>query len=290
MKNNVLAFTIAGVLAVGTSGCAVDQMSKSQIGTGAGAIIGGLIGQNNGGAMGAIVGAAIGGGIGYLIGSDLDEQDRKALNQKTQESLDQMQNGQSVAWKSDRTDSQANIKVTEVKEESKTVEVASATQITIPPNFKVLNKTYQATNNTKIYTSTSNSSNVVGTLSKYKTAKVMGKTQDGNWLLVSRNGVVVGFISASDAKVYVSTVAKAATSAPVASKAEVADLDAMPSKEVSKGVKTVAFDLDAIETKKTNTTANVECKMLEIDVKSSKGTKQDTTKACKTPTGTWELG
>ena len=288
--NKVLLSSIACAMTFAVSGCALDQMSKSQIGTGAGAIIGGLIGQNNGGAVGALVGAAVGGGIGYLIGSDMDEEDRKALNKKTQESLDQMQSGQSVAWKSDRTDSQANIKVTEIKEESKPVEVASATQITIPPNFKVLNKTYQATSNAKIYTSTSSSSSVVGTLSKNKTAKVMGKTQDGNWLLVSRNGVVVGFINASDAKVYVPPLAKATTSAPVVAKAEIADLDAMPSKELSKGVKTVAFDLDAIETKNTKTTASVECKMLEVDVKSSKGTKQDSTKACKTPSGTWELG
>lgn len=46
--NKVLLSSIACVMTLAVSGCALDQMSKSQIGTVVGAISGGLIGQNNG--------------------------------------------------------------------------------------------------------------------------------------------------------------------------------------------------------------------------------------------------
>ena len=77
---------LAALLAVGlisTSGCA--SMSNKErgavIGAGAGAAIGGVIGNNTGStARGAIIGAVVGGAAGAVIGHQMDQQ-AKELDQ-----------------------------------------------------------------------------------------------------------------------------------------------------------------------------------------------------------------
>lgn len=297
MKKQLLPVAIAVCLTVGVTGCALDQMSKQDIGTGIGVLAGAVIGNKvgDGGAAGIAIGAAVGGFLGNRIGAHLDEEDRKALAAQTAQNLETLKTGEAMTWKSDRTGSTATVQVSEAKDEQKQIDIPTASAITVPANVKLVQKTYQATKDTTIYTQTSNSSNIVGTLGKNKTTNVMGKTEDGQWLLVSRKGVLVGFVSANNLKVYTPPApavktAQATTVKPAAPSVAVADLDAMPSKEVTKSTKTAAFDLDAIDVKKQSTTASVECKTLTYDIKTKDNTSQETGKACKTPNGTWDLG
>lgn len=71
-----LAALIA-ITAVGTSGCAsmTNKERGAVIGAGAGAAIGGVIGNNTGStARGAIIGAVVGGAAGAVIGHQMDQQ------------------------------------------------------------------------------------------------------------------------------------------------------------------------------------------------------------------------
>lgn len=300
MKKQLLSVAIAICFTVGVSGCSLDQMSKQDIGTGIGVLAGAIVGSKlgDGGAAGIAAGAAIGGLLGNRIGAHLDEEDRKALAAQTAQNLETLKTGEAMTWKSDRTGSTATVQVSEAKDEQKQIDIPTASAITVPANVKLVQKTYQATKDSTIYTQTSNSSNIVGTLGKNKTTNVMAKTEDGQWLLVSRKGVLVGFVSASNLKAYtppapVAKTAQATTKAVAAAPvtpAVVADLDAMPAKEVTKSTKTAAFDLDAIDVKKQSTTASVECKTLTYDIKTKDSSTKETGKACKTASGTWDLG
>jgi len=80
MINNKIRITVASVLAAGmlvSVGCAsMNQKERGAvIGAGAGAAIGGVIGNQTGStARGAIIGAVIGGAAGAVIGHQMDQQ------------------------------------------------------------------------------------------------------------------------------------------------------------------------------------------------------------------------
>jgi len=77
--------------------------SKQQIGTGAGAIVGGLIGSQFGKGGGQIAATIIGAGAGALIGRSigqhLDENDKKIMADRSQYALEESPSGKSVPWK-----------------------------------------------------------------------------------------------------------------------------------------------------------------------------------------------
>jgi surface antigen len=295
LKQKILAGSVAVIFASGLSGCAMDQMSKEDIGTGIGVLAGAVLGSKmgNGGAGAVALGALAGGFLGHAIGAHLDEEDRKDLAAKTAQNLETMQAGQKIDWQSAKTGNSATVTVSNVTEEKRQVNIQTASAITVPADVKLLSKTYQATKATTIYTqSNATTGNIVGTLAKNKTAKVMGMTNDGQWLLVARKGTLVGFIKSEDAKIYVQPkpVAVVAKAEPKSEpQHEVADLDNMSAKEVKGQAKTVAFDLDSVQPVTKQATATTECKTLIYDINTKGQTSKETAKACKVG-GAWELG
>jgi surface antigen len=77
--------------------------SKQQIGTGAGVLVGGLIGSQFGKGGGQIVGTLIGAGAGALIGNSigkhLDDKDKEIMAHRSQYALEESPSGRAVAWK-----------------------------------------------------------------------------------------------------------------------------------------------------------------------------------------------
>ena len=76
MKNRLLALVLAATT-VGASACASmnNKERGAVIGAGAGAAVGGVIGNNTGStARGAIIGAVVGGAAGAVIGHQMDQQ------------------------------------------------------------------------------------------------------------------------------------------------------------------------------------------------------------------------
>jgi surface antigen len=83
------------------------SINKQDIGTVGGAIGGGIIGSNIGKGKGAIAGtiagALLGGAFGSNIGQSLDNADRAAAEQASQNALEKGQPGQSLPWKNSQT-------------------------------------------------------------------------------------------------------------------------------------------------------------------------------------------
>jgi len=75
--SNVIRFTLLATVAVTTAACATwgKREGGAVIGAGAGAVVGGIIGNQTGStARGAIIGAAVGGATGAIIGHQMDQQ------------------------------------------------------------------------------------------------------------------------------------------------------------------------------------------------------------------------
>lgn len=78
-------------------------LSKSDLGTGlgavGGAVIGSSFGKGNGRVVGGVIGGLLGAGIGNSVGSSLDRSDMTYYNQTSQRALETAQPGQSLPWK-----------------------------------------------------------------------------------------------------------------------------------------------------------------------------------------------
>ena len=103
MKKNRLFCALFVLMALGMTSCLNQGDNQKQtIGTGAGAVIGGLLGSMVGdgkGKMWAVgVGTALGAFLGSRLGSKLDESDRALANQATQVSLERNISGTSSNW------------------------------------------------------------------------------------------------------------------------------------------------------------------------------------------------
>lgn len=101
MKTKILA--VVALLAVGLTGCTnlQGQGNKQLVGTGAGAIVGGLAGAQFGSGKGQLVGAGIGTLLGALVGSEigssLDKADMAYAN-RAQQNAYSAPVGETVSW------------------------------------------------------------------------------------------------------------------------------------------------------------------------------------------------
>jgi surface antigen len=88
-------------------------INKQDIGTVGGAIGGGIIGSNIGGGKGrtaAIIGGTLLGGLlGNSIGQSLDNADRAAYHQASQQALETAQPGQSLPWQNPQSGNSGTI-------------------------------------------------------------------------------------------------------------------------------------------------------------------------------------
>lgn len=106
MKKQFLTLTLAATLALGA--CAQDGTqnpwgmgTKQTVGTGAGAILGGVLGSNVGGGKGQLwatgAGALLGAFVGSSVGKSLDQADMAYHNQAAQQAYTAPLN-QTITW------------------------------------------------------------------------------------------------------------------------------------------------------------------------------------------------
>ena len=102
------------VMAAGCANLSDNEwVNKENIGTlvgaTAGVLIGSQIGDGNGRKIAMLAGALAGGYLGKTIGAKLDERDRQALAQQTQQALQYARDGQSSQWTSTHSGASATI-------------------------------------------------------------------------------------------------------------------------------------------------------------------------------------
>lgn len=276
---SVLALAIAA-----TSGCAELGINKQQAGTAigavAGAVAGSFIGKGNGRIVATLLAGAVGGYVGNKIGAMLDEQDKQALALRTQEALSLSANDsvQPVSWTS--AHSGASAQITQGKEftQTKTVEVKRAPKIAAVPSMKILNEQYLTKSSSNVRAAPDKAADKVGGLPAGTEFTAVGST--GDWILVGRKGVTVGYINKSLVTPKSEAVAKSAKPA--------VNLDEM---NVAADKETKGFDLDSIQSLPTqHVAAETSCRPVTVSLKSADGnTQNEDNTFCKQANGTWEL-
>ena len=101
MMNKIVTACIALITSISLAGCA--DMTKQDVGTVSGGVIGGLVGSQFGKGGGQLLaigaGAVAGAVIGNAIGKNMDETDRLKMNQ----ALDNNSVGQPAYWRNQKT-------------------------------------------------------------------------------------------------------------------------------------------------------------------------------------------
>jgi surface antigen len=277
---------VASLLAVaiaGASGCAQLGINKEQAGTLIGGIAGAAIGATMGSGSGKVAATLIAGGLGaYLgnrIGHMLDEKDQQALALRTQEVLGQPATaGQPLTWKSDHSGATAQITQGKEYTQTKNVEIKRAPRIQAVPSMNLINEPYVATSSLNVRAAPAKGADKVGSLASNTEFTAVGST--GDWILVGRKGVTVGYVH----KDYVAPKAQA-LAIHKASAVNLDDMDVAASKD------TQAFDLDSLGTLPTETVAaQAACRPVTVSLKSADGqAEQEQNTFCKQANGTWEL-
>lgn len=276
--------SLLAVAIVSTSGCAELGINKEQAGTVlgglAGVAIGSTIGKGNGQIAAALIAGGIGAYVGNRIGHMLDEKDQQALAVRTQEILSQptTASAQPVTWKSDHSGATAQITPGKEYTKPQQVEVKRAPTIQAVPSMKLINEPYLTTTDSlNVRSAPNQNGEKVGSLPKNTEFTAVGST--GDWILVGRKGVTVGYVS----KKYVEPKATA-----IAKRAAPVNLDDM---DVASSPETKAFDLDSIQSLPSQTvTAEAACRPVTVSLKSASGqAEQEQNTFCKQANGTWEL-
>ncbi len=283
MRKKFVASILAVAIAV-TSGCAELGINKEQAGTVigglAGLAVGATIGKGNGKIAAALIAASIGGYIGNRIGHMLDERDQQTLALRTQEVLNQPASAsvQQVTWRSDHSGATAQITQGQEYTKTETVEVKRAPKIQAVPSMRLINEPYITKSSLNVRAAPSLRADKVGGLPNNTEFTAVGST--GDWILVGRKGVTVGYVH----KDYILPKAEAVAK----STAPAVNLDDM---NVAASKETQAFDLDSIQSLPTEqVAAETACRPVTVSLKSASGqAEQQENTFCKQANGTWEL-
>lgn len=98
-------FGVIAAAAVGLTACSGPNgnPNKADVGLGAGAVLGGVVGnqfgKGNGRILGTVAGAAIGGLLGHDIGRKLDQRDQMLAQRAEQDAFERGYTGRAVQWR-----------------------------------------------------------------------------------------------------------------------------------------------------------------------------------------------
>lgn len=285
---------LLGSAIVLNSGCANlsqnEWANKENIGTlvgvAAGVLVGSQIGSGSGRTAAMIAGALAGGYLGKTIGANLDERDRQALAQQTQQALQHSQDGQSSQWVSAHSGASATI--TPVKSEIVQRQMAVKRSPKVQPvaNMTLINQPYEAVKSANVRNAPSAEADKVAGLPVGTTFTAIGRT-DNDWIMVGRRGVTIGYVYAPLVAQVKASPAKAAASSAVADAAT--DLDSLDvASAASQGIDLDAIDLDAAPVEQ-QVTAQATCRTVNYEMSSKGQNQQQTVKACQAADGAWEL-
>lgn len=281
MKKNITLLLIISML----SGCATNgtSLNNQTIGTGIGAVIGGVagtfVGDGAGKALAILVGTTVGGFVGNQVGAWLDEKDQAAINQASANALVSAPTGQDVVWRNPENGNTAIITPkAPVVEERKIAMVRSKTMAPLP-KLDLIGETWDAKKSAKVRIAPSTNGEVVTSLKTGDKFTAVGKVVGEDWIVIARGKRTIGYISSKVVgKVELSPI----VSADNLSVRKASNIDAIE--------KDRAIDLDAAETVAQVVVANASCRVVDVKVSSQDGQNSNSsTKACKAADGAWEV-
>ncbi|WP_160491233.1 SH3 domain-containing protein [Pseudomonas sp. R-28-1W-6] len=219
-KQKALAAFVASALILST-GCANKAQTGTLVGAGIGGVACNLLTKNSSNMTRLLATAgcaAVGGLLGNKIGSMLDERDQLALAQKKEMVLASAAPGTKFDWNSGHSGATATLETTKQYTQTKPVQVKRVATVQAPPkDLELLGKPYVTTaSSSNVRAAPSKTAEKVGGMTQGTEFNAIGKT--GEWILVGRKGVNVGYIHNS------LVAEKGATKAAVKSDFEVVDV------------------------------------------------------------------
>ena len=192
-------FTVGKLLGITLLSTSVTScntaLTKEGMGASLGAIVGGLAGSQVSDkykkemtVLGAFAGAYVGG----KIGKHLDEQDRKRMEQTTQQAL---ATGQNQTWVNPENNTRGEAKVVSTTTKSETIKVpVLKDKVTKVPPLEIIGQNYKSNSKVNLRGGPGTDYVIVGSLESREIVNVVGKVKDSNWYLLSQGGAGSGFI------------------------------------------------------------------------------------------------
>jgi surface antigen len=260
-------------------------MSKQDLGTGAGVIVGATVGQlfgNGAGRLLATVGGAIVGGfIGNRIGASLDEADRVAVSRQSADVLSGAKDGSSVSWASPSGKASAEIIASNTRAQTREIPVLRDKRVQKPAQLDLIGKTYETTAGVRLRAAPTTQSEVLGSLQKGESFNALGRIPGTDWIAVGKGRKTVGYISSAFTRE--SAVADATGT-------EKGLRPAMDLDQTVAAAKNEGFDLDAEGAVAETITVSTQCRTVDIKVTQKNGSsEQDKMNACRASDGAWEI-
>lgn len=299
MKTLAVAIMAASIT---LTGCASKQQGGTFIGAGVGGVACNLLTKKSGGMTQLLATAgcaAIGGFIGNQIGKSLDERDQVALSEKTQQALNTTQAG-TYDWKSEHSGATAKITVGQAYTKTESVEVKRIATVQPVATMQKINAPYLTLKGANVRSGPSTTSEKMGFLQAMTEFTAIGKS--GDWIMVGRKGVAVGYIHKDLVESKASYAAKAAAAPSNSAVREVAVASPTkatepPAKALEAAIPTVKLDeasvASAPEVAKlvepapeisTTVASQSTCRNMESSVTDPSGkVEKSTASACKKP-------
>jgi surface antigen len=261
---------------------------KETIGTGTGALLGGVAGTligkgTNGKVAGGVLGALIGGAIGNRIGAMLDEQDQQALQQQARLALINQPDNSKIVWTSPKSDATATVVPQNTHTEARSVTVVSNADITSAP-IDYRGSVYQVLKTANVRRAPSGDAGLVTTLPAGSTIWAVGEVHGQPWIMVAEHGKAIGYVSKPLLSQAPTPALQAVGAGPASpSPSASSDID-LPPLRSQQALKTLGPN------EKANTVvASVTCREISTTATAKGETATSVQSACQSPDGAWQL-
>lgn len=200
-------------------------------------------------------------------GEWLGEEDQAGISGSSATAAETAHDAQTVNWSNSRTGTAARITPTNTRTERRNLTVVRDARVEPTSNLIVIGKTYEALRSSNVRAAPSTSAVIVNKLAAGSTFNAVGRVENANWILASRDNRSIGYV-------YGPLVRESASQ----KQAEMR----------------TAVNLDDIEldenTVVDEVTVETSCRTLNYEVTSKDGERAvDTFEACKSADGAWEI-
>ena len=276
--NKKIALAVVSVLTL--SSCAQMKKHGAVIGSIGGAIVGQYIGKKVGGNSGKHIGMFLGGLAGAAIGKHLSEQENEALRKESAIALADAQDGQKIIWRSAESNARATITPSNTRKEVKKVKMLKDKNLVVVPNMKLIGKEYESTvDKARIRNEATTNSGIIMHLHKGQPITAVGEVVGQPWIMIAINGISVGYVHKS--------LIKEANQQIVATVREPLNLDDMDLVAVNQNARQT-INLDNIEVVKDDLIVITDCRTIDLDIVSDKGSESSQLNSCKGIDGNWD--